>query len=230
MSSASSLRSNQPRSAEVTPIRSGITVPVVDVPAPVPIATLTAVIEDAVQEVLAEVAQLVPRAARAEYVAPGPGACAPSLQCLPLGPVLGTDPAATGHLHVPSRPADTCESSGTAGTPEVDDDGQRTDEAPPVSLAVVGRMIAANVHRDLLDVQLARSRHEVGHLQAALESNRMIGVAIGVLMTTQRCTATHAFELLKEASQTQNRKLRDVAADVQYTGAITRPSHHMRRA
>src|SRR5689334_1535049 len=50
-------------------------------------------------------------------------------------------------------------------------------------------------------------------LRAGLDSNRTIGTAIGVLMTTHRLTAPTAFRLLTVASQHTNRKLRDIAHD-----------------
>ena len=51
-------------------------------------------------------------------------------------------------------------------------------------------------------------------VQSALESNRVIGTAIGVLMATYRLTADQGFRLLTRASQDHNRKLRDIAAIV----------------
>ncbi|SHN47642.1 GAF and ANTAR domain-containing protein [Cryptosporangium aurantiacum] len=51
-------------------------------------------------------------------------------------------------------------------------------------------------------------------LNAALASRSVIDQALGILMGQQLCTPTRAFQLLREASQHRNRKLRDVAADV----------------
>ncbi len=59
------------------------------------------------------------------------------------------------------------------------------------------------------------------NLRRALESNREIGVAIGVLMHQHRITRDQAFYLLRVASQDANRKLADVAADVADTGVLT---------
>lgn len=64
---------------------------------------------------------------------------------------------------------------------------------------------------------------QVAHLEAALQSNREIGAAIGVLMAHHRITQDDAFALLRSASQTLHRKLRDVAADVVATGALPEP-------
>ncbi len=51
-------------------------------------------------------------------------------------------------------------------------------------------------------------------LLEAVTSRSVIDQAIGILMAQQRCTATAAFDLLRQASQHRNRKLRDVAADI----------------
>ena len=64
----------------------------------------------------------------------------------------------------------------------------------------------------------AQARGE--QLRAGLESNRVIGTAIGILMTSYRLNATHAFALLTQASQHTNRKLRDIAAEVASTGGL----------
>ena len=45
-------------------------------------------------------------------------------------------------------------------------------------------------------------------------SSSIIDQAIGILMGQQRCNATTAFDLLRQASQHRNRKLRDIAADI----------------
>ena len=57
-------------------------------------------------------------------------------------------------------------------------------------------------------------------IRAGLESNRIIGTAIGILMTNHRLSAAAAFQLLVGASQHSNRKLRDIAADVTTTGRL----------
>lgn len=72
-------------------------------------------------------------------------------------------------------------------------------------------------------VELDRARHEVEQLRSALQSNRTIGVAIGVLMATRHVDRDTAFAMLRTASQRRNRKLRDVAADVEFAGRI--PDH-----
>lgn len=58
------------------------------------------------------------------------------------------------------------------------------------------------------------------HLEEALQSNRQIGMAVGVLMAHHRVTQEDAFALLRVASQALHRKLRDIAAEVTETGAL----------
>jgi hypothetical protein len=71
-----------------------------------------------------------------------------------------------------------------------------------------------------LALQAALLGREVGHLQTALHSSRQIGTAIGILMARRLLTAEQAFAQLVTASQHLNRKLRDVAAEVEQTGAL----------
>jgi hypothetical protein len=52
------------------------------------------------------------------------------------------------------------------------------------------------------------------NMASAMESRAGIEQAKGVLMATYRLDADAAFDLLRQRSQTTNRKLRDVAADV----------------
>lgn len=63
-------------------------------------------------------------------------------------------------------------------------------------------------------------------LTDAMASRSVIDQALGVLMGQQRCTATEAFTLLRQASQHRNRKLRDVAAEIitQVTGESPQPA------
>jgi hypothetical protein len=63
-------------------------------------------------------------------------------------------------------------------------------------------------------------------LQRALETSRRIGIAIGVLMAHHQLTQTQAFDLLRVASQSTNRKIRDIAEDVTLTGILPFPANH----
>lgn len=69
----------------------------------------------------------------------------------------------------------------------------------------------------------ARLHEQVYHLERALQSNRGIGVAMGVLMNQYKITQSQAFDLLRMASQHGHRKLADVALDVTETGALELP-------
>jgi GAF domain-containing protein len=57
-------------------------------------------------------------------------------------------------------------------------------------------------------------------LEEALLSRDVIGQAKGVLMAQRRISADAAFDLLRQASQRRNIKLRDVAEDVALTGEL----------
>jgi hypothetical protein len=59
------------------------------------------------------------------------------------------------------------------------------------------------------------------NLEIALESSRVIGMAMGILMSSKLLTADQAFGSLRQVSQDSNRKLRDVAFDVTQTGMLT---------
>lgn len=69
----------------------------------------------------------------------------------------------------------------------------------------------------------ARLHEQVQHLERALQSNRGIGVAMGVLMNQYKITQDAAFDLLRMASQHGHRKLADVAVDVTETGILELP-------
>lgn len=61
---------------------------------------------------------------------------------------------------------------------------------------------------------------EAAHLRRALDHSRDIGAAIGVLMAMRKVTRDEAFELLRRASQNQNRKLHDLSLEVLSTGEL----------
>jgi hypothetical protein len=61
---------------------------------------------------------------------------------------------------------------------------------------------------------------KIMHLNRALESNREIGVAIGILMARTLTTQDEAFTRLRVASQHLHLKLRDIAQEVIHTGDL----------
>lgn len=71
-----------------------------------------------------------------------------------------------------------------------------------------------------LAVAAQRNATQAEHLRRALDSNRDIGVAMGILMARYRLTRTEAFDLLRVASQHTNRKLADIAAELGDTGTL----------
>lgn len=77
-----------------------------------------------------------------------------------------------------------------------------------VRLAVVIGIAVANAIRYDEAATLA------AQLERALESRGVIEQAKGILMAAQRCSAEEAFDLLRRASQRENRKLREIAAQI----------------
>ncbi len=69
-------------------------------------------------------------------------------------------------------------------------------------------------------VALNEAKDQATNLEAALESSRVIGVALGVLMSARKVTQEQAFTLLRVASQSLHRKLRSIASEVAETGTL----------
>ena len=78
-------------------------------------------------------------------------------------------------------------------------------------------LLAARVRNEFALVQ---ANDRARNLELALQTNRSIGTALGILMATQKVTSEEAFLCLKNVSQRTNRKLRDIAEEVIYTGAL----------
>jgi GAF domain-containing protein len=87
------------------------------------------------------------------------------------------------------------------------------------------RIELAAIYADHSAVALAKAaEHDhAAHLAIALQTNRIIAEAIGILMSTYKIDEAQAFDLLRLVSQHGNRKLRDVAADVAHTGTLPEP-------
>jgi AmiR/NasT family two-component response regulator len=67
----------------------------------------------------------------------------------------------------------------------------------------------------LANAELYTSARQLAtHLAAALESRGVIEQAKGILMATQGCGPDEAFDILRRASQRQNRKLRLIAENI----------------
>lgn len=54
----------------------------------------------------------------------------------------------------------------------------------------------------------------LAQMEESLRSRTVIDQALGIIMGQQRCTASAAFELLRRESQTNHRRLRDIATDL----------------
>lgn len=83
--------------------------------------------------------------------------------------------------------------------------------------------IGAEVNRHLiaeLQAEGVLRAEQAEQLQEALQSARMIGSAIGIVMAAGRCTPEEGFQILAKVSQDKNRKLREIAAEVVRTGAL----------
>ena len=63
---------------------------------------------------------------------------------------------------------------------------------------------------------------DVGNLTAALETSRQIGIAVGIVMASHKVTSEEAFALVRRASMDLNRKVHDVAEEVELTGIVPR--------
>jgi flagellar biosynthesis chaperone FliJ len=71
-----------------------------------------------------------------------------------------------------------------------------------------------------MNERLTAAQGQISHLETALQSNRRIGMAIGIVMTRFGLTEQQAFERLSRHSQQTNTKLRELAEQVVYTGTL----------
>lgn len=82
-----------------------------------------------------------------------------------------------------------------------------SDEAKVASFAAEGSVVVANAYA-YWTFELTRN------LSTAMEHRGVIEQAKDIFMGTQHCSADEAFTMLRRRSQAENRKLRNVAADV----------------
>lgn len=85
-----------------------------------------------------------------------------------------------------------------------DDTQRRTAE-------VIGEHAAILVGNTLALLSVAQLNEQ---LRQALASREIIGEAKGIIMERQSCTRDEAFDILRRASQRENRKLRDLAEEL----------------
>ena len=89
-------------------------------------------------------------------------------------------------------------------------------------------MTAFDIERGPRHTDLAAAQREIDDLRTALASRAVIEQAKGLLMARHACSPDQAFRLLANASQRENRKLRDVADAVvqssqRHRGSCPRP-------
>lgn len=95
-----------------------------------------------------------------------------------------------------------------------------TSNAFTAQMAAVAQASAATSR---LVVLAAAHRNKVANLVIALETNRRIGAAVGILIASQRCSYDDAVALLVSLSQQSHRKIGDLAEEILLTGAL--PQH-----
>lgn len=81
---------------------------------------------------------------------------------------------------------------------------ESTVAAEAVAAHIAVAVMNADAHADALN--------QARHLKLALESRKVIDMALGILVATHRCSPDEAFAILSRASQNRNVKLRDLAA------------------
>jgi len=75
--------------------------------------------------------------------------------------------------------------------------------------------VLANERAERDVVELVKAlMDEVTQLEVARDSNRRIGMAMGIVMNQRQVDESQAFDVLRRISQNTNCKLRDVAEDV----------------
>lgn len=103
-------------------------------------------------------------------------------------------------------------------------DGSDLGSAERCSAQIIGDHAAILVGRALA-LQSSEQLNE--QLRQAVESREVIGAAKGILMQRQGCTRDEAFDILRRASQRENRKLRELAEElvlrVEYRAAKAAP-------
>jgi hypothetical protein len=72
---------------------------------------------------------------------------------------------------------------------------------------------------------LAKAETEIATLTEALQSNRTIGIAIGILVERYDISPDVAFAYLRRISQDHNRKVRELAIELVSTGKLPDDGH-----
>jgi DNA-binding response OmpR family regulator/nitrogen-specific signal transduction histidine kinase len=88
------------------------------------------------------------------------------------------------------------------------------------SSELLARVHAHYEMNQLRDLAIGEAETTVGQLRQALQSNRTIGTAVGIVMARYELDRERAFQVLVRTSQQSNRKLYDVATDVVRAGSL----------
>ncbi|MEU8355213.1 GAF and ANTAR domain-containing protein [Nonomuraea sp. NPDC048882] len=109
----------------------------------------------------------------------------------------------------------------TATQPDATEpDSTEPNAAEPNAGGLAATMLAMRVsaaHVGVLyrtTLEAARMREVAAQLKEALTTRAIIDQALGIVMAQRRCTAQHAFELLRHVSQDRNVKLHQLAASI----------------
>jgi signal transduction histidine kinase/DNA-binding response OmpR family regulator len=88
------------------------------------------------------------------------------------------------------------------------------------SSELLARVHAHYEMNQLRDLAIGEAETTVGQLRQALQSNRMIGTAVGIVMSRYELDRERAFQVLVRTSQQSNRKLHDIATEVVRAGSL----------
>lgn len=87
-------------------------------------------------------------------------------------------------------------------------------------IELMGRCAAGAVIRTQQRTTIRRQEKHLANLKTALDTNRTIGAAIGVLMTLHGLRYEEAFALMSATSQRLNQRVAELAQTVLYTGEL----------
>jgi signal transduction histidine kinase/DNA-binding response OmpR family regulator len=88
------------------------------------------------------------------------------------------------------------------------------------SAELLARVRAHHQMNQLRDLAIGEAETTVGQLRQALQTNRTIGTAVGIVMTRYELDLGRAFQVLVRSSQQTNRKLHDIATEVIRTSSL----------
>ncbi len=91
---------------------------------------------------------------------------------------------------------------------------------PFSSRELLARVRSNHELHQLREEAVDQAEDRARQIRSALDSNRLIGTAVGIMMATYQLTAKQGFALLVRSSQHTNSKLREVAIVVVNTGAL----------